>query len=70
VLQMRDTKSFWLCSSSPTWHSEVALARARTIDEYRDALESSLEEAVRLSDLISNLLFLARTEKSAYPPAA
>ena len=42
--------------------AEVALARARTIDEYRDALGSSLEEAVRLSDLISNLLFLARTE--------
>jgi two-component system heavy metal sensor histidine kinase CusS len=42
--------------------AEVALARARTIDEYRDALESSLEEAVRLSDLISKLLFLARTE--------
>lgn len=42
--------------------AEVALARARTIDEYRDALESSLEEAVRLSDLICNLLFLARTE--------
>ena len=42
--------------------AEVALARARTINEYRDALESSLEEAVRLSDLISNLLFLARTE--------
>ena len=42
--------------------AEVALARARTIDEYRDALESSLEETVRLSDLISNLLFLARTE--------
>lgn len=42
--------------------AEVALARARTIDEYRDALESTLEEAVRLSDLIGNLLFLARTE--------
>lgn len=42
--------------------AEVALARARTIEEYRDALESSLEEAVRLSDLIRNLLFLARTE--------
>jgi two-component system heavy metal sensor histidine kinase CusS len=42
--------------------AEVALARARTIDEYRDALGSSLEETVRLSDLISNLLFLARTE--------
>src|ERR1700677_4385053 len=42
--------------------AEVALARARTIDEYRDTLESSLEEAVRLSDLIGDLLFLARTE--------
>ena len=42
--------------------AEVALACARTVDEYRDALESSLEEAVRLSDLIANLLFLARTE--------
>jgi two-component system heavy metal sensor histidine kinase CusS len=42
--------------------AEVALARARTVDEYRDVLESSLEEAVRLSDLIGNLLFLARAE--------
>src|SRR5580700_739933 len=42
--------------------AEVALARARTIDEYRDVLESCLEEAVRLSDLVSNLLFLARAE--------
>jgi two-component system heavy metal sensor histidine kinase CusS len=42
--------------------AEVALARARTIDDYRDALESTLEETVRLSDLIGNLLFLARTE--------
>ncbi len=42
--------------------AEVALARARTVEEYRDVLESSLEEAVRLSDLIGNLLFLARTE--------
>ena len=42
--------------------AEVALARARSIDEYRDVIESSLEEAVRLSDLISDLLFLARAE--------
>ena len=41
---------------------EVALARARTVDEYRDVLESSLEEAVRLSELIGDLLFLARAE--------
>ena len=42
--------------------AEVALARARTVDEYREVLESCLEEAVRLSDLISDLLFLARAE--------
>jgi two-component system heavy metal sensor histidine kinase CusS len=42
--------------------AEVALARARTVDEYSEVLESSLEEAVRLSDLIGDLLFLARAE--------
>jgi two-component system heavy metal sensor histidine kinase CusS len=42
--------------------AEVALARARTVEEYRDVLESSLEESVRLSDLIGDLLFLARAE--------
>ena len=42
--------------------AEVALARGRTVDEYRDVLGSCLEETVRLSDLISNLLFLARAE--------
>ena len=42
--------------------AEVALSRARTVKDYRDALESSLEEAVRLSALISDLLFLARAE--------
>lgn len=42
--------------------AEVALARARTVEEYRDVLESSLEEAVRLSELIGDLLFLARAE--------
>ena len=42
--------------------AEVALARARSGDEYRDALGSCLEEAVRLSNLIGDLLFLARAE--------
>jgi len=41
---------------------EVALARPRAAEEYRDVLESSLEEAVRLSELIGDLLFLARAE--------
>lgn len=42
---------------------EVALARPRTADEYRDVLESSLEESIRLSELIGDLLFLARADK-------
>jgi two-component system heavy metal sensor histidine kinase CusS len=42
--------------------AEVALARVRSADEYRDVIESCLEEAVRLSDLIGDLLFLARAE--------
>ena len=42
--------------------SEVALARTRTPEEYRDVLGSCLEEAVRLSELIESLLFLARSE--------
>ena len=42
--------------------AEVALARTRSAGEYRDVIESCLEEAVRLSDLIGDLLFLARAE--------
>jgi len=42
--------------------AEVALSRARSVEEYREALTSCLEESVRLSDLIENLLFLARAE--------
>jgi two-component system heavy metal sensor histidine kinase CusS len=42
--------------------AEVALVRARGVGEYRDVIESCLEEAVRLSDLIGDLLFLARAE--------
>jgi len=43
--------------------AEVALARTRTVDEYRELIESTLEESVRLSDLIGDLLFLARSER-------
>lgn len=42
--------------------AEVSLARARSASEYRNVIESCLEEAVRLSDLIGDLLFLARAE--------
>jgi two-component system heavy metal sensor histidine kinase CusS len=42
--------------------AEVALARSRSAHEYREVIESCLEESVRLSDLIRDLLFLARAE--------
>ncbi len=42
--------------------AEVVLRRARTASEYREVIESNLEEAVRLSDLIGDLLFLGRAE--------
>jgi two-component system heavy metal sensor histidine kinase CusS len=42
--------------------TEVALARARTSEEYSEVVGSCLEESVRLSELIESLLFLARTE--------
>jgi two-component system heavy metal sensor histidine kinase CusS len=42
--------------------AEVALARARTGEEYMEVVASCLEESVRLSELIESLLFLARTE--------
>ncbi|HEY3278355.1 MAG TPA: heavy metal sensor histidine kinase [Syntrophorhabdaceae bacterium] len=42
--------------------AEVTLFKARTTDEYRQVLESSLEEYGRLSRMIENLLFLAHAE--------
>jgi two-component system heavy metal sensor histidine kinase CusS len=40
----------------------VALSQPRTPNEYRQVLESSLEEYARLGRLIDNLLFLARAD--------
>ena len=41
---------------------EVALSKTRSPGEYREVLESSLEECLRLSRMIDSLLFLARAE--------
>ncbi|MBI4290804.1 MAG: heavy metal sensor histidine kinase [Betaproteobacteria bacterium] len=43
--------------------AQVALARARTPDEYARLLESHVEEYNRLSRMISDMLFLARADK-------
>ena len=42
--------------------AEVALAKDRPVEEYRQVLESSMEEFRRLSRLISRMLFVARAE--------
>jgi two-component system heavy metal sensor histidine kinase CusS len=44
--------------------AEVALSRVRTPGEYRQVLESNLEEYDRLSRMIDSLLFLARAESA------
>jgi heavy metal sensor kinase len=47
---------------------DVALAGAPAGAPHRRALESCLEEVDRLSGLVEDLLFLARTDAGAYPP--
>lgn len=42
--------------------AEVALRKARSADDYREILSSSLEEYERLAHIIDSLLFLARAE--------
>lgn len=42
--------------------AEIALSRSRSADEYRNVVESSIEEYDRLSRMISDILFLARPE--------
>ena len=42
--------------------TEVLLARSRSPEEYRQALESHLEEYEKLSRMIDSILFLARAE--------
>jgi len=44
--------------------AEVVLSRARPPHEYRQVLESSLEEYARLSQMIDSLLFLARADSA------
>ncbi|HEY1581688.1 MAG TPA: heavy metal sensor histidine kinase [Chthoniobacterales bacterium] len=42
--------------------AEGALTKPRTANDYREVIESGLEELQRLSGMIDNLLFLARAE--------
>lgn len=47
---------------------EVALGRARSVEDYRETLGSALEECLRLSRVIHSLLFLARAETATASP--
>lgn len=42
--------------------TEISLSYAHTVTEYREVMESNLEELQRISSLIENILFLARAE--------
>jgi two-component system heavy metal sensor histidine kinase CusS len=46
--------------------SEVALARVRSTSEYQALLASNIEECDRVSRMIENILFLARTESPQF----
>ena len=43
---------------------EVCLMRQRSVEDYRQAMESALDECSRLTMLIENLLFTARAERA------
>ena len=49
--------------------AQVALARNRTADEYREAIESTVGECERLSRIVDNLLFVARVDAASEPIA-
>jgi two-component system heavy metal sensor histidine kinase CusS len=42
--------------------AEVALTRSRSVEEYREVIESTIAECQHLGHIVDNLLFLARTE--------
>ncbi|WP_109481933.1 heavy metal sensor histidine kinase [Paraburkholderia sp. C35] len=44
--------------------AQVALAQSRAAPEYREVIESSIDEYERLSRMIDDMLFLARAERS------
>lgn len=49
--------------------TEVALTRARSAEEYRETLQSNLEEYERLSRTIGDMLFLAKADNNLLVPA-
>ncbi len=48
--------------------TQVALARARTAEEYRDVLGSNAEEFERLARMVADMLFLAKSDNGLIVP--
>lgn len=48
-----------------TGEIEVALNKARSVNEYQEILKSNKEELTRLTSLVENLLFLAREDQKS-----
>lgn len=51
-----------------TTQTQIALNNARTIDEYQEILYSNLEEFERLSQIITDMLFLAQADNKQLIP--
>ncbi|MBK8637014.1 MAG: heavy metal sensor histidine kinase [Chromatiaceae bacterium] len=49
--------------------TQVALSDARTLDQYREILYSSLEEYERMAQMISDMLFLAQADNGLLKPS-
>jgi two-component system heavy metal sensor histidine kinase CusS len=49
--------------------AEVALSRSRSADDYREVLYSAMEEYDRLARMISDMLFLARSDNGLLIPS-
>lgn len=47
--------------------AQVALSQRRSADDYRDVIESSVDEYQRLSRMIEDMLFLARSDQADAP---
>ncbi len=44
--------------------TQVAMSRARTVEQYRETLYSNMEEYERMAQTVNDMLFLAQTESS------
>ncbi|GGO76597.1 two-component sensor histidine kinase [Marinobacterium nitratireducens] len=54
--------------SSLITHTEVVLARSRDAGEYREALYSNLEELQRMTKLVEEMLFIAKSDNALIEP--